>query len=121
MDNSLLELNRGKTPPHMDGTRDEGPPYDHCLVVGIKKYLRKVSRKDSAKKMTKKSPVKCFIKLVNYCHPMPTRHAPNVDLKDIITADCLQSKDKKVIAAKETKKCFEKLFKTRKKSGSSPS
>ncbi|KAG6790080.1 hypothetical protein POTOM_006226 [Populus tomentosa] len=93
-----------------DGTRDR--PYGHCLVAGIKKYPSKVIKKDSAKKTAKKSRVKCFIKLVNYQHLMPTRYTLDVDLKDVVTADCLSSKDKKVTACKETKARFEERFKT---------
>ncbi|KAI9194718.1 hypothetical protein LWI28_008592 [Acer negundo] len=93
-----------------DGTRER--PYGHCLVAGIKKYPSKVIRKDSTKKTAKKSRVKSFIKLVNYQHLMPTRYTLDVDLKDVVTGDALQSKDKKVTAAKETKKRFEDRFKT---------
>ncbi|GAB4854763.1 60S ribosomal protein L27-3 [Ancistrocladus abbreviatus] len=93
-----------------EGTRER--PYGHCLVAGIAKYPKKVIRKDSAKKTAKKSRVKCFVKLVNYNHIMPTRYTLDVDLKDIVTADALQSRDKKVTAAKETKSRFEERFKT---------
>ncbi|KAK2971990.1 hypothetical protein RJ640_005010 [Escallonia rubra] len=93
-----------------DGTRDR--PYGHCLVVGISKYPKKVIRKDSAKKTAKKSRVKAFIKLVNYNHIMPTRYTLDVDLKDVVTPDALQSRDKKVTAAKEVKARFEERFKT---------
>ncbi|KAJ9707959.1 hypothetical protein PVL29_000158 [Vitis rotundifolia] len=93
-----------------DGTRDR--PYGHCLVAGIAKYPKKVIRKDSAKKTAKKSRVKAFIKLVNYNHLMPTRYTLDVDLKDVVTIDALQSRDKKVTAAKETKARFEERFKT---------
>ncbi|KAK4789890.1 hypothetical protein SAY86_017194 [Trapa natans] len=93
-----------------DGTRDR--PYGHCLVAGIKKYPSKVIRKDSTKKAARKSRVKCFVKLVNYRHLMPTRYTLDVDLKDVVSGDCLQSKDKKVSAARETKKRFEERFKT---------
>uniref|UniRef100_A0A2P2K4E3 60S ribosomal protein L27 n=1 Tax=Rhizophora mucronata TaxID=61149 RepID=A0A2P2K4E3_RHIMU len=93
-----------------DGTRDR--PYGHCLVAGIKKYPAKVIRKDSAKKTAKKSRVKCFVKLVNYQHLMPTRYTLDVDLKDIFTVDSFHTKDKKVVAAKETKARLEERFKT---------
>ncbi|KAI6705711.1 hypothetical protein NL676_008673 [Syzygium grande] len=93
-----------------DGTRDR--PYAHCLVAGIKKYPSKVVRKDSAKKAAKKSRVKAFVKLVNYRHLMPTRYALDVDLKDAVAPDSLQSKDKRVSAAKEAKKRLEERFKT---------
>lgn len=93
-----------------DGTRDRA--YGHCLVAGIAKYPKKVIRKDSAKKTAKKSRVKAFIKLVNYNHIMPTRYTLDVDLKEVVSPDVLQSRDKKVTAAKETKKRFEERFKT---------
>ncbi|MBS2599841.1 hypothetical protein KFY57_27390, partial [Salmonella enterica subsp. enterica serovar Typhimurium] len=88
-----------------EGTRDR--PYGHCLVAGISKYPKKVIRKDSAKKQAKKSRVKAFIKLVNYTHIMPTRYTLDVDLKDVVNADVLSTRDKKVTAAKETKARFE--------------
>ncbi|KAL2921481.1 60S ribosomal protein L27-3 [Bienertia sinuspersici] len=75
-----------------DGTRDH--KYGHCLVAGINKYPKKVIRKDSAKKQAKKSRVKCFIKLVNYNHIMPTLYTLDVDLKNVISVDVLQSKKK---------------------------
>nr|AFW90619.1 ribosomal protein L27 [Solanum tuberosum] len=93
-----------------DGTRDR--PYGHCLVAGVAKYPKKVVRKDSAKKQANKSRVKTFIKLVNYNHIMPTRYTLDVDLKEAVTVDCLQSRDKKVTAAKEAKAKFEERFKT---------
>ncbi|XP_072984553.1 large ribosomal subunit protein eL27x-like [Typha latifolia] len=93
-----------------EGTRDR--PYGHCLVAGVAKYPKKVIRKDSAKKTAKKSRVKAFFKLVNFTHLMPTRYALDVDLKDVVTVDALQSRDKKVAACKETKARFEERFKT---------
>ncbi|ESQ47649.1 hypothetical protein EUTSA_v10026541mg [Eutrema salsugineum] len=93
-----------------DGNRER--PYGHCLVAGLKKYPSKVIRKDSAKKTAKKSRVKCFIKLVNYQHLMPTRYTLDVDLKEVATLDALQSKDKKVAALKEAKAKLEERFKT---------
>ncbi|XWS33171.1 hypothetical protein CRYUN_Cryun22dG0056600 [Craigia yunnanensis] len=93
-----------------DGTRDR--PYGHCLVAGIKKYPSKVIRKDSSKKTAKKSRVKCFLKLVNYQHVMSTRYTLDVDLKDVVNVDSLQSKDKKISACKATKEKLEERFKT---------
>ncbi|KDO45446.1 hypothetical protein CISIN_1g039578mg [Citrus sinensis] len=58
------------------------------------------------------SRVEAFVKLVNYQHLMPTRYTLNIDLKEVLTADSLQSKDKKVTACKETKKRLEERFKT---------
>ncbi|KAJ4958171.1 hypothetical protein NE237_025282 [Protea cynaroides] len=64
--------------------------------------------------LVKKSRVKAFIKLVNYNHFMPTRYTLNVSLKEVVSVDSLQSRDKKVTAAKETKALLEEKFKTRK-------
>ncbi|XP_050367335.1 60S ribosomal protein L27-3-like [Argentina anserina] len=93
-----------------EGTRDR--PYGHCLVAGIAKYPSKVIRKDSVKKTAKKSRVKAFIKLVNYQHVMPTRYSLDVDLKEVVSVDALQSRDKKVTAAKEIKARLEERFKS---------
>ncbi|KAE8666942.1 60S ribosomal protein L27 [Hibiscus syriacus] len=53
-----------------------------------------------------------FVKLVNFQHLMPTRYTPDVDLKDAVSVDALQTKDKKVAACKATKQRFEERFKT---------
>ncbi|KAJ3685475.1 hypothetical protein LUZ61_014639 [Rhynchospora tenuis] len=92
------------------GNRDR--PYGHCLVAGLAKYPKKVIRKDSAKKTAKKSRVKAFLKVVNFTHLMPTRYTLDVDLKDVVTADALSTRDKKIAACKETKKRLEERFKT---------
>ncbi|XP_044955209.1 60S ribosomal protein L27-3-like [Hordeum vulgare subsp. vulgare] len=89
-------------------------PYVHCLVVGLDKYPKKVIRKDSAKKTTKKSGVKVFLKLVNFTHLMPTRYTLDVDLKEVVsgTPDFLTTKDKKLTAAMSAKTKLEDRFKT---------
>ncbi|KAE8722734.1 60S ribosomal protein L27 [Hibiscus syriacus] len=93
-----------------EGTRDR--PYDHCLVAGIQKYPRKVIRKDSSKKTAKKSCVKCFVKLVNYQDVMPTHYTLDVDLKDVVSVDSLQSNEKKVSACKAAMAKLEERFET---------
>ncbi|OMO58682.1 Ribosomal protein L27e [Corchorus olitorius] len=46
---------------------------------------------DSAKKAAKESHVNCFIKLMNSQHWMPTRYTLDVDLKDVVTVNALQT------------------------------
>ncbi|OMP02884.1 Ribosomal protein L27e [Corchorus olitorius] len=46
---------------------------------------------DSAKKAAKESHLKCFIKLMNSQHWMPTRYTLDVDLKDVVTVNALQT------------------------------
>ncbi|CAL5095594.1 unnamed protein product [Urochloa decumbens] len=95
-----------------EGTRDR--PYGHCLVAGLAKYPKKVIRKDSAKKTAKKSRVKCFIKLVNFTHLMPTRYTLDVDFNDVASGgpDALATRDKKIVACKAAKARLEERFKT---------
>lgn len=100
-------------------TFDEGARYrrfGYCLVAGIYKYPSKVIHKDSSnsKKITKKSRVKAFIKLVNYRHLMPTRYTFDVYLKDVVTMDSLETMGKKSTACKVVKKRFEERFKASK-------
>jgi large subunit ribosomal protein L27e len=52
------------------------------------------------------------LKLVNYQHLMPTRYTLDVDLKDVVSPESLQSRDKKVTATKDTKKRLEDRFKS---------
>ncbi|KAE8793216.1 60S ribosomal protein L27-3 [Hordeum vulgare] len=87
-----------------EGTHDR--PYGYCLVASLAKYPKKVIRKDSTKKMAKKSRVKVFLKLVNY--------TLDVDLKEVVShaPDSLTTKDKKLIAAKSAKAKLEERFKT---------
>ncbi|CAN1244789.1 60S ribosomal protein L27-2 [Linum perenne] len=80
--------------------------------AGRKAYPGKVIKKDSAKKTAKKSRVKCFVKLVNYRHLMPTRYTLDVDLKDVVSLDAFSTKDQKVTASKGVKAKFEERFKT---------
>ncbi|KAL5544179.1 hypothetical protein UlMin_007963 [Ulmus minor] len=56
--------------------------------------------------------VTTFVKLVNYQHLIPTCYTLDVDLKDVVSHDALQSNDMKVTVLKETKKRFEEKFKT---------
>ncbi|KAI5059565.1 hypothetical protein GOP47_0025884 [Adiantum capillus-veneris] len=94
---------------------DEGTqtrPYGHALVAGIDKYPRKVIKKLSQKKIAKRSRLKPFIRVVNYNHIMPTRYTLDVDLKNVVTTEKLDSKTKRVETRKETKGLFEERFKT---------
>ncbi|KAE8819383.1 60S ribosomal protein L27-3 [Hordeum vulgare] len=97
-----------------EGTGDL--PYGHCLVAGLAKYPRKVIRKESTKKTTKKCRVKVFLKLVNFTHLMPTCYTLDVDLKEVVSGspDSLTTKDKKLNAAKFAKARLEERFKNSK-------
>merc|ERR1712113_753440 len=88
-----------------DGT--SGRAYGHALVVGLSKYPKKVKKNDSKAKRSK-----CFIKMVNYNHLMPTRYTLDVDLKGVVTPDVLDNATKKVEAQKKAKSLMEERFET---------
>ena len=50
--------------PSDEGTTDK--PFSHALVAGIDRYPRKVTKKMSKKKVTKRSKIKPFLKVNNY-------------------------------------------------------
>eukprot|EP00899_Mesostigma_viride_P022884 jgi/Mesvir1/3780/Mv08187-RA.1 len=93
-----------------DGTSQR--PYGHALVTGIASYPRKVSKKLPAKKLAKRCRLKTFVKTVNYTHVMPTRYTLDVELKNIVTPESVDTATKKKEANKQTKALFEEKFKT---------
>ena len=97
-----------------DGTGSR--PYGHCLVCGVDRYPRKVTKKQTEKQQAKRCRIKSFIKVVNYNHIMPTRYTLDMDLKGVVTPDVVaagaDNVSKKVDAKKEAKKIMEEKFKT---------
>lgn len=72
----ILQNNDGGTSKHS---------YGHCVVAGIEKAPRKVTKKMNAKKIAKRSQISCFVKVVNYNHLMPTRYTLDVEgLKQVV-------------------------------------
>ncbi|KAK4292931.1 hypothetical protein Pmani_034332 [Petrolisthes manimaculis] len=55
-----------------EGTMDR--PFEHALVVGIARYPRRVTKSMTKKKISKRSIVRPFIRIVNLKHVMPTRY-----------------------------------------------
>ncbi|BHF64611.1 hypothetical protein AAHC03_04992 [Spirometra sp. Aus1] len=85
-----------------DGSNDK--PYGHALVVGIDRYPRRILRKMGKKRIDNRSKIKPFIKLVNYNHLMPTRHAVNIPFNTaVINKNCLADKPKKRVALLDAK------------------
>merc|ERR1712080_712626 len=67
-------------------TFDEGHKerkFGHCLVAGVDRYPRKVTKSMGKKKVLKRSKIKPFVKYVNYNHIMPTRYAVDIDVKKV--------------------------------------
>ena len=62
--------------------------FGHCLVAGIDRYPRKITKGMSKTKKEKRSKIKPFIKHVNFNHIMPTRYQiQDLDLKRVVDAD----------------------------------
>jgi len=51
-------------------------PYPHALVVGIDRAPLAVHKSMTRQRITKRSRVRPFVKLVNFNHVLPTRYAP---------------------------------------------
>ena len=54
-----------------EGSNDR--PYGHALVAGVDRYPLKITKNMGKKKVTKRSKVKPFLRVINYNHLMPTR------------------------------------------------
>ena len=62
-------------------TYDEGTaerPYSHCLVAGVDRYPRKVTKRMGKKKIEKRSKIKPFVRVFNCNHLMPTRYSVEI-------------------------------------------
>jgi large subunit ribosomal protein L27e len=91
-----------------DGNSDD-KRFSHCLVAGIARGPRKVTRGMSKKKVEKRSrTMKPFVKYINVRHVFPTRYQVDMDLKKAVDeADLVE---KKVEVKKTLKKIFEDRY-----------
>lgn len=84
--------------------------FSHCLVAGIARGPRKVTRGMSKKKVEKRSrTMKPFVKYINVRHVFPTRYQVDMDLKKAVDEADLVG-DKKVEVKKNLKKIFEDRY-----------
>merc|ERR1712214_168414 len=94
-----------------DGTQDRA--YGHALVAGIERYPRKVTKSMSKKKLTKRSRVKPFVKVVNYNHLMPTRYSVDVAVnKSVVNKESLKDPAGKRKCKAALKASFEERYKS---------
>merc|ERR1712232_960157 len=85
-----------------DGTGDKR--FSHCLVAGIARNPRKVTRSMSKKKIAKRSKMKPFIKYMNVRHVFPTRYVVDLDVKKLVDEGNLNN------VKKNLKKVFEDRY-----------
>jgi len=86
-------------------------PYPHAIVAGIDRYPQRVTRRMGKVRLSKRSRVKPFIKVVNYSHLFPTRYALEMEgLKGIVTTETFDEPSQREEARKILKKVFEDRY-----------
>jgi large subunit ribosomal protein L27e len=88
-----------------DGNSDKR--FAHCLIAGLARNPRKVTRGMSKAKVEKRSKaLKPFVKYVNVNHIFPTRYVVDLDLKKAVDEGDLADAERKVDVKKNLKKLF---------------
>jgi len=88
-----------------DGNSDKR--FAHCLVAGLARNPRKVTKKMPKAKVEKRSKaMKPFVKYVNVRHVFPTRYVVDLDLKKAVDEADLVDPERKVDVKKSLKKLF---------------
>ena len=67
-------------------TFDEGHgerKFGHCIIAGLERTPKKVTRRMGSATVKRRSSVKPFIRAVNYNHILPTRYQVDLDLKKV--------------------------------------
>uniref|UniRef100_A0A6S8Z8U4 KOW domain-containing protein n=1 Tax=Ditylum brightwellii TaxID=49249 RepID=A0A6S8Z8U4_9STRA len=92
-----------------DGNDDKA--FSHCLIAGIARGPRKVTRGMSKKKVEKRSrTMKPFLKYVNVRHVFPTRYVVDMDLKKTVDEADVKNAERKVDVKKNLKTIFEDRY-----------
>jgi large subunit ribosomal protein L27e len=94
-----------------DGKKDK--KFSHALVAGVERTPLKVHKKMSKKKISRRSTLKPFVKIVNYNHILPTRFMvtgefvkEGNELKTVITEEKLANKESRKKLKNEVKAIF---------------
>lgn len=79
--------------------------FSHCLIAGLARNPRKVTKAMSKEKVAKRSKsMKPFVKYVNVRHIFPTRYVVDIDLKKTVDEADLVDPERKVELKKNLKK-----------------
>lgn len=97
-------------------TYDEGSgerPYAHCLVAGVDRYPRKVTKRMGKKKIEKRSKIKPFVRVFNCNHLMPTRYSVDINFdKNKVNKEMFKDPALKGKAKADVKAKFEERYKS---------
>merc|ERR1712150_180431 len=101
----------------------EAHRFGHCVIAGIQRPPRVLTRRMSKAKRDTRSKMKPFLKRINYNHVMPTRYqVTDLDLKAINIADVgSDDREKKRNNLKQLKSVFEARYKDQSKGKDSKS
>lgn len=95
----------------IDDSNKSGRRFQHCLIAGIARGPRKVTRAMSKRKVEKRSKcMKPFVKYVNVRHVFPTRYVVDMDVKKIVDEAELASPEKKTEIKRSLKEVFENRY-----------
>ena len=67
---------------------DKDRKYGYAVIAGVERAPLKVTKRMSAKTVTKRSKVRSFVKVVNYNHLMPTRYVFHTLTRHKRTREC---------------------------------
>lgn len=88
-----------------DGNKDR--KFSHCLVAGLDRNPRKVTKSMSKEKVEKRiKKMKPFVKYINVRHLMPTRYVVDLDVKKAVDEADLVDPDRKKEVMKNLKDTF---------------
>eukprot|EP00695_Tsukubamonas_globosa_P001054 TRINITY_DN19_c0_g1_i8.p1 TRINITY_DN19_c0_g1~~TRINITY_DN19_c0_g1_i8.p1 ORF type:complete len:136 (+),score=80.00 TRINITY_DN19_c0_g1_i8:73-480(+) len=91
-----------------DGSKER--PYSHAIVAGIEKYPLKVTKDMNKKKLSRRSRVKPFLKVVNVSHLLPTRYGLDIKVSTRLTSETLKDTTKKQRVSKEVKRLLQERY-----------
>ena len=88
-----------------DGNKERR--FSHCLVAGLERNPRGVTKSMSKEKVEKRSKkMKAFVKYINVRHLMPTRYVVDLDVKKAVDEADLVDPERKVEVKKNLKTVF---------------
>lgn len=90
------------------GTKDR--PYGHCLIAGVARYPRRIVRRMSKTKISRRSHLKAFLQTINYNHVLPTRYAFDTDAKFDISPEGVSDPRQRGVALTGVRKSFQDRF-----------
>eukprot|EP01083_Nonionella_stella_P234874 826440_1 len=84
--------------------------FNHCIVAGISKAPRRVTRSMNRTQIREKSTMHTFIKVVNQIHLMPTRYKLSLDVGNV-SVKSLNPKDGKRKRLRQTvRRKFRRMY-----------